>query len=188
MSSTHAKYSPGAATGASIDKHGDSWTLVLVRDFRHPQDKVWNAITDPAQLREWAPFDADRNLAAVGTAHLTTIGAPPEYAVSEGQVKRAEPPSMLEFTWGGQDIRFELKPNGAGTRLTMWHNIDRRFIAMGAAGWHICMDVLDRELSGDPIGRMVGPALMHDAGWQRLHSEYATLLGVEQPTWSGREG
>jgi len=31
----------------------------------------------------------------------------------------------------------------AGTRLTLWHNIDRRFIAMGAAGWHICVDVLD---------------------------------------------
>jgi hypothetical protein len=31
---------------------------------------------------------------------------------------------------------------------------------MGAAGWHICLDVLDRALAGEPIGRIVGPDAM----------------------------
>jgi hypothetical protein len=44
-----------------------------------------------------------------------------------------------------------------GARLTLWTNIGHRFISMGAAGWHICFDVLDRLLSGTPIGRIVGP-------------------------------
>jgi hypothetical protein len=35
----------------------------LVRELRHPPATVWQALTDPAQLSEWAPFDADRNLA-----------------------------------------------------------------------------------------------------------------------------
>ncbi len=29
----------------------------------------------------------------------------------------------------------ELQDFDGGTRLTLWHNIDRRYIAMGAAGW-----------------------------------------------------
>jgi len=59
--------------------------------------------------------------------------------------------------------------------------IDRRFISMGAAGWHICFDVLDRLLAGQPMGRMVGPAAMKVGGWQRLHAEYAKQFGVEPP-------
>src|SRR5687768_6740971 len=43
---------------------------------------------------------------------------------------------------------------GAGTArnwdsATLWHNIDRRYIAMGAAGWHISIDVLDRFVAGE---------------------------------------
>ena len=78
-------------------------------------------------------------------------------------------------------MRWQLEPTADGTRLTLWHNIDRRFIAMGAAGWHICLDVLERFLTGDPIGRIVGSDAMKFDGWQRLHTEYARKLGVEKP-------
>lgn len=176
------QYVPGAASGAHIDKQGEKWTLVLVRELSHPPAKVWNALTDPAHLREWAPFDSDRNLGAVGTAQLTTVGAP-KPMVSEAQIKRADAPKLLEFNWGGQDIRWELEPFGAsGTRLTLWHNIDRRFIAMGAAGWHLCIDIMDRFVAGHPIGRIVGPDAMKLEGWQRLHAEYARQFGVETPS------
>ena len=60
------QYSPGPANIAHVEKDGDNWTLVLVRNLRHAPEKVWQAITDPAQLREWAPFDADRSLNAAG--------------------------------------------------------------------------------------------------------------------------
>ena len=33
---------------------------------------VWQVLTDPAHLSEWAPFDADRNLSSVGPAKLST--------------------------------------------------------------------------------------------------------------------
>ena len=171
-----ASYTPGAATGAKVKKEGDNWTLILVRDLQHPPAKVWQALTDPAQLKEWAPFDADRSLAAGATVKLTTIGAP---QVSETVVKRADAPKLLEYNWGGNDIRWELEPHGSGTRLTLWHNIDRRYVAWGAAGWHICLDVLDRSLSGDPVGRMVGPEVMKFEGWQRLTAEYTKQFGTE---------
>ncbi len=174
-------YEPGPAGGAQVRKDGEKWTLILVRDLRHPPEKVWQALTDPAHLREWAPFDADGSLGTMGTTvKLTAVGAPTPQ-VSETTVKRAEAPALLEYSWGGGDLRWELEPLGSGTRLTLWHNIDRRYIAWGAAGWHICFDVLDRFLSGTRIGRIVGPEVMKFAGWQRLTAEYTKQFGVERP-------
>ena len=164
------QYSPGPARGAKIKKDGDNWTLILVRELRHPPEKVWQALTEPAHLREWAPIEADGSLATVGaTVKLTWVGAP---TPQETTVTRADAPKVLEY----QDIRWELEPLASGTRLTLWHSIDRRFISMGAAGWHICFDVLDRLLGGTPIGRMVGGDAVKFGGWQRLNTEYAKQL------------
>jgi hypothetical protein len=53
------QYTPGPAGGAQIRKDGETWTLILVRELRHSPEKVWEALTDPVHLREWAPFEAD---------------------------------------------------------------------------------------------------------------------------------
>jgi uncharacterized protein YndB with AHSA1/START domain len=177
-------YTPGSASGARIEKDGETWTLVLVRELRHSREKVWQALTDPAQLREWAPFDADRSLGTAGASvKLTTVGAPTPH-VTETTVTRADAPKLLEYRWGGNDMRWELEPSGQGTRMTLWTIIPRGFISMGAAGWHICFDVLDHLLGGAPIGRMVGPDTMKFGGFQRLNAEYARQLGVEPPSWT----
>lgn len=188
------QYTPGPATGAQVRKDGEKWTLILVRELRHRPEKVWQALTDPAHLREWAPFDADGNMGTVGSrVKLTTVGAPTPH-VTETTVTRAEAPYVLEYNWGGFDMRWQLEPlepaaakrdsaKAGGTRLTLWTNIDRRFISMGAAGWHICLDVLDHLLGGNPIGRMVGPDALKFGGWQRLNAEYAQQFGVEAPNW-----
>ena len=174
------QYAPGAAFGAEVEKKGDTWTLVLVRELRHAPDKVWQALTDPEQLREWAPFDADGNLGRAGaTVRLTTVGAQSPH-VAETRVTRAEPPRVLEYTWGGFDMRWQLEPISGGTRLTLWTNIDKRFIAMGAAGWHVCFDVLARYLGGDPVGRTVGPDTMQVEGWHQLHADYAAQFGLRR--------
>ena len=176
------QYAPGQAHGAQIRKDGESWTLILVRELRHSPEKVWQALTDPVHLREWAPFDADGNLGTAGaTVKLTTVAAPTPH-VTETEVRRADAPNVLEFGWGGNDMRWELEDFGGGTRLTLWHNIDRRFISMGAAGWHICFDVLDRLLIGTPIGRIVGARAMK-FDWPRLNSEYAKQFGIETRNW-----
>ncbi len=167
-------YAPGRASGAQVRKDGEKWTLILVREMRHAPEKVWQAITDPEQLREWAPFEADANLDAVGSVKLTWSGT---RQVTEAKVTRVEPPSLLEFG----DMRFELEAFGNGTRLTLWHSIDRRFISWGAAGWHICFDVLDRRLGGQPIERIAGADAMKLTGWRQLNAEYAKQFGVETP-------
>jgi uncharacterized protein YndB with AHSA1/START domain len=170
------QYTPGPARGAQVQKDGEKWTLVLVRELRHSPENVWQALTDPAQLREWAPFEVDGNLGTAGSSvklsWVTTT------QITEAKVTRAETPRVLEY----HDMRWELEPLAGGTRLTLWHSIDRRFIAWGAAGWHICLDVMDRSLTDHPIGRIVGADAMKFE-WQRLNIEYAEQLGVETPTW-----
>jgi uncharacterized protein YndB with AHSA1/START domain len=181
------RYVPGPANIARIQKDRgpngeEKWTLVLVRELRHSPEKVWEAITDPAQLREWAPFVADGSLGTAGTTVKLTTVAAPKPTVSEATVTRADAPKLLEYNWGEHDMRWELEALGGGTRLTLWTNIGHRFIAMGAAGWQICFDVLDHLLSGTPLGRIVGPDAMK-FGWQRLHAEYAKQFGIEMPNW-----
>jgi hypothetical protein len=170
-----AHYQPGPASPAQVQKHGDKWTLILVRELRHSPEKVWQALTDSAHLREWAPFVVDGNLDTVGaTVKLTWVGNP---IPQETKVTRADAPRVLEYS----DIRWELEAHGSGTRLTLWHSIDRRFISWGAAGWHISFDVLERFLAGEPIGAIAGINAMKFAGWQRLVGEYAKQFGTETP-------
>ena len=69
------QYTPGPASGAQVRKDGEKWTLILVRELRHSPEKVWQALTDPAHLREWAPFEADGSLGTVGTVKLTNGGS-----------------------------------------------------------------------------------------------------------------
>jgi uncharacterized protein YndB with AHSA1/START domain len=177
--SSRDKYKPGPAAGAEVRKDGDNWTLVLVRQLRHPPAQVWQALTDPAQLREWAPFEADRSLASTGPVTFCTVGTPKPIS-SNTEVTRADAPNLLEYRWGDGDLRWQLEPSAGGTRLTLWHNIDRRYISMGAAGWHICLDVLAHLVDGDPLGRIVGGEAMNFE-WPRLHTEYAAQFGIAAP-------
>ena len=174
--SEHAQYLPGPASGAQVRKGGEKWTLILTRELRHSPEKVWQALTDPVHLREWAPFEVDRSLGAVGsTVKMTWVGT---LAVLDTKVTRADAPKLLEYG----DIRWELEALGDGTRLTLWHSIDRRFISWGAAGWHIALDVLDRLLSGTPIGRIAGGDAMKLSGWQRLNAQYGEQFGIKTPS------
>jgi uncharacterized protein YndB with AHSA1/START domain len=173
------QYDPGPARGAQVRKDSEEkWTLILVRDLRHAPEKVWQALTDPAQVREWAPFDVDGSLGEAGsTVKLTWVGTAQSFPAT---VKRADAPNVLEYG----DMRWELEAAGGGTRLTLWSAIDRRFISMGAAGWHIAFDVLDHLLNGTPLSRVAGADAMKFAGWQRLNAEYAKQFGVEPPAWA----
>src|SRR6202451_4660481 len=95
-----AEYTPGPASGARVQKGRgqkgeEKWTLILVRELRHSPAKVWVALTDPAHLREWAPFDADGSLGAVGTTvKLTWVGTGRRQITT---VTRADAPEVLEY-------------------------------------------------------------------------------------------
>lgn len=178
------QYSPGPANAARVEKNdGDTWALILVKQLKHSPEMVWAALTDPDQLSQWAPFDADANLGHTGAqVKLATVGAPKEH-IESTTITRAEPNRLLEYRWGGGEIRWELERDEAGTRLTLWANINRKYVAMGAAGWHLCLDVLQHLLDGDPLGRIVGPDALKFGGWQKLNQGYSDQFGVEPVSW-----
>ena len=173
-----ADYKPGPLADASAEQgEGDRWTLVFIRDFRHSREKVWGALVEPGQLREWAPFVPDRDLGGAGPATFTMLGGEKAES-SPGEVLRAEPPALLIYDWGGDLMRWELEPTGQGTRLTLRHTVrDRTWMPMVAAGWHICLDVAELLLDGTPIGSIVADEAK-EFGWDDLRDGYAERLGL----------
>jgi uncharacterized protein YndB with AHSA1/START domain len=173
-----ASYQPGAPGDATLEKDGERYTLVYVRELRHAPEKVWRALTSASELREWAPFDADHDLATPGAATLSMVGGA-EPVVSKCVVSVAEGPRLVEYTWGNDVLRWELAATAAGTRLTLRHTLaDKSFVPKIAAGWQICLDVAARALDREPIGRIVAMEAL-DFGWERLNAEYAKRFGIE---------
>ena len=170
-------FDPGPLADVTLHEDGDGWTLVFARDLRHSPDEVWRVLTDPERLREWAPFTADRDLGTPGAATLTMLdGDEPVDLPSE--VRRAEAPTLLEYTWGGDVLRWDLAPNDTGTKLTLRHRVGEREMGLKvAAGWHLCVAVAERLLDGDPVGPIVGERAM-EHGWQDLYDRYAERLGA----------
>jgi uncharacterized protein YndB with AHSA1/START domain len=171
------RFDPGPPAEVRYVSAGHRWTLVFVRDLRHPPEKVWAALTEPGQLREWAPFTASRDLSQTGALTLTMIDGD----VSEdlpASVRHADPPELLEYTWGDDVLRWELAATASGTRLTLQHTLDDRdMLAKVAAGWHICLVVAERLLAGDSIGPIRG-AEAKNFGWEELRDAYAETLKV----------
>ncbi len=113
---------------------------------------------------------------------LTLVGDPTQKSF-ESQVRYADAPRLLEYTWGDDVVRWEFEAIESGTRLTLHHTFDdRTWVPKAAAGWHICLDVAERALDGHPIGRIVaGDAKRF--GWERLNADYAERFGVENTGW-----
>lgn len=157
--------------------HEHGWTLVFVHEFRHSPERVWAALTDPAELDRWSPFTASRNLDGAGNATLTHIDGDTREDLA-AEVLRAERPRLLEYTWGDDLLRWELAATSSGTRLTLRHTVKSLdWVPKMAAGWHLCLVVAGQLLDGDPAGPIRGQAAMAH-GWQELHDAYAGRLGV----------
>jgi uncharacterized protein YndB with AHSA1/START domain len=178
---TRSNFDAGPLADVSYEASGERWTLVFVRDIPHPPAKVWAALTEPTQVGEWAPFTVDRDLSAPGDATLTVIDGERAEPMASSVI-RADEPALLEYTWGGDLLRWELEPTVTGTRLTLRHTIDDRdWVPAVAAGWHICLVVAERMLDGDSVGPIRGrEARQH--GWDALNEGYAAKLGIPGST------
>jgi uncharacterized protein YndB with AHSA1/START domain len=166
-------FDPGPLDDVTLDRH--SWTLIFIRELRQAPAVVWAALTDPAELDQWAPFAAAGNLGRPGDTTLTMVDGP-ERTDLPATVLKAEPPTLLEYLWGGDRLRWELEPSGEGTRLTLRHTLAQPDTdAKVAAGWHLCLLVLRHLLDGRPIGVIRGrDAMAH--GWAALRDGYAEKL------------
>ncbi len=161
------------------DVRAEGRTLIFVRELPHPPERVWAALTRPELLRRWAPHTADRDLGATGPATLTMLDgadAGPDLTVT---VVRADPPVLLEHTWGDDVLRWDLEPTATGgTRLTLRDTVtDPGQLPMNAAGWHLCLDAAARVLAGEDVAPVAGSAAL-EQGWADLRDRYEERLGT----------
>lgn len=174
---TIPEYQPSALQAVDLTTDGEHWYLVFTREFPQSRASVWAALTEPAELRQWAPYSADRSLATTGPATLFMIDGSDEALASEVTV--ADAPNRLVYTWGGDPVEWVLTDSGTSTRLQLTQRLaERGQVAMMAAGWHMCLDVAAELLAGSPIGPLLGAdALNH--GWGDLNVRYSRALGVD---------
>jgi uncharacterized protein YndB with AHSA1/START domain len=173
-----SSFQPGPLADVDSSAAEDGrWTLLFVRDLRHPREKVWAALTEPSQLSEWSPYTADRNLGTAGHATLTMIDRDTTEDLP-ATVTRADAPTVLEYTLGSDLVRWELAATETGTRLTLRHTVEGRdWVPKVAAGWHLCLDVAQLLLDGRPIGPIRGEEA-RNYGWNELNEAYAKKLSI----------
>jgi uncharacterized protein YndB with AHSA1/START domain len=120
-------------------------TLRFVRYLAHPPERVWRAVTDPAELKEWFPAGVEADMQVGGKISFSFADA--------GEVLELDEPRVFAFTWGADELRFELDPLDDGCLLAFTQTLgDREMAAKAAAGWDICLDALAQLLAGTPVG------------------------------------
>jgi uncharacterized protein YndB with AHSA1/START domain len=169
-------FDPGPAAEVAYTATEDGrWTLRFVRDLHHPPERVWRMLTEPEPLARWAPYTADRDLSTTGPAVLSMIDGETSHPLP-AEVLTADRPRLLEYTWGKDRLRWELEAAGGATRLTLWHTLaDRDFVSKVAAGWHLCVRVMQLDLDGTPHPPVRGEDAL-GYGWTELEAGYRKTL------------
>src|SRR6202011_971472 len=105
------------------------------RRFSHPPEKVWRAVTQDEHLAAWFPQQIVGERRPGAALRFVTAGGDG----FDGEMVDFDPPSRMEFTWGTDRLRIELRPDGDGTLLTLTDTFtELGKAARDAAGWHVC--------------------------------------------------
>ncbi len=112
-------------TDATVVTGGDRPAVRLERRLADPPPVVWQALTDREQLRTWFPCDV---VVAGGRwevgAAISFHFAPEVMEMTlSGEVITVDEPNELAFSWGEDDLRFELSAADGGTRLILTRDL-----------------------------------------------------------------
>lgn len=157
------------------------WRLRFTRTLAHPQTKVWRAVTEPEQLAAWFPTTIEGERTA--GAKLRFVFPTGVVDPIDGEMLSYEPESLIEFRWGPDVVRIELRPVAEGTELTLLDTLEERGkAARDGAGWHTCLDALEAALAGEDDAR----AQLNT--WSEVHPHYVESFGPEAATIGPPEG
>ena len=140
------------ALGEIRDDHGNR-AVRFERQHSARPEAVWAALTEPATLRRWLADAVKFDDKTCGAVELR-FGDNGDQ-VAQGSILTYRPPSVLEYEWhwSGQttsSVRFELRPDGGGTLLSLDHRgLPREAATPYAAGWHAYLDRLAAQFDGD---------------------------------------
>lgn len=148
------------------------------RSYNHPVERLWAAITDPDELPHWFPSKVAMKPEVGGAIEFTGDGPP-----SSGTILAYEPPTQLAYSWGENELRFEIEPEGEhGCRLTLIDVLPAQNIAArNAAGWSVCLAELDKHVAGYVAA---GPHAGTAESWREHYDRYVAAglpSGAEIP-------
>jgi uncharacterized protein YndB with AHSA1/START domain len=146
--------------------------LRFERRIGHPVEAVWEAVTQPSELAHWFPCEVEVELRLGGEMkfHFPEMALPDTASTLLGEVTEYDPPRRFAFTWGEDHLHFVLEPSddGAATILRFTVELDTRDkAARDAAGWHVCLDGLERLLDAGTTERPYAPD-----EWTPLYEDY----------------
>jgi uncharacterized protein YndB with AHSA1/START domain len=140
--------------------------LRFERTLPHSVERVWRAVSTPAELERWFPAAVDWTPAEGET--LKGYGA-------TGEVTEVDAPHRLAWTFGGEHYRFELSAQEGGCRLIFTHIFGvRAMAAQVATGWHTYLSRLEAHLAGRHLSEQEA-----NKPWKELHERYAERFGVD---------
>ncbi|GAA4438947.1 hypothetical protein GCM10023091_20390 [Ravibacter arvi] len=161
-----------------ISKVGDDYQVVFERVFHHPAEKVWNAITDPGELKYWFT-DIDQDLRPGGTLVFRFRDA--DRSESYGSIVSIDPLHQLEWTWEGEPAEWALEQQGEATKLKFTYSKMLVEQALGtAAGFHTLLNRLEDRLNGSSTTYPFGTE-ENDPEQQRLRIQYAAAIFESYP-------
>ncbi len=118
------------------------------RVYDHPVEQVWEAISDPAQMRHWFPSPDVAHDAREGGS-ITLSGDPYASDAKTSRVLVWDPPHRFGFEWGDDELFFTLTEVDDGCRLELVDILSTDgAAARNAAGWEMCLGHLDRVVAG----------------------------------------
>ena len=92
-------------------------------DLRHPPEKVWRALTDPALLAEWLLPVVDLRLEPGAAFTFNTQPQPGWDGIVNCRFLEIEAQRKLSYTWSvpflDTVVTFTLTPTASGTRMTL---------------------------------------------------------------------
>jgi uncharacterized protein YndB with AHSA1/START domain len=137
-------------TDAVIERVGDLYVLRFERLLNHPVERVWAAITEPSQLKQWlAAAEIDPVPGGRFVLHFDNTKH-----TMPGRVIRYEPPRIFEHTFGDDAngvVRWELSDDENGCLLRLSHTVYvSAEMANFASGWHTHLEMLEAALNGAP--------------------------------------
>src|SRR3954454_2975895 len=151
--------------GAFVRENGRP-AVRFERRLPHPVERVWSAVSEPAELERWFP--------AV-VPWTPAVGETFEAAGQRGEITAVEPPRLLAWDFGEERYRFDLATEGEGTRLVFTHVLaERAPAAQHAAGWETYLGRLDAHLAGGHLGELEAHAHIGE-----LHERYAVAFGAD---------
>lgn len=151
---------------AVIRKVEDGYVARFERHLRHSVEKVWSALTENDKLSAWFPELSVDDLSEGGVIRFDWNGTSDELQITE-----LKNHVVLEYTWWGDSVRFELYPEPEGCRLILERKINTvtDHTSKDIAGWHVCLDVIELLLDGKTMQ-------FREEHWKRVYQAYVPLF------------